>query len=350
MKNLSIPFTKDGLILSLVKEKHLKHIYEIYMPVPHNIIGSGRPYVPEEVDEYERHFEEYLKQANELGIKVSLIANKQMINTDELRSTSVKLCNFLRSISEKYKIHKIVLSNIFIIKQYGQYFKDAGIEVELSVMNNIASVSAFEQMLSTMPMVSSVCLGDSMIHDLDGIKYLKKTYPDIQLKIIPNHGCLVDCIGAQQHHNYASCAYKKEDGNILNTSYNAELRLAHSICATCRVHITKVGRKLNEISFIRPEDIELYEPYIDLFKLSGREHSAEKVISMIEAYGDKNYDGDIFDLFDMGARIHGVPNKMFLKNFGEKRANCNHKCYKCHYCESVCDFAKNNTNSKNIEV
>lgn len=350
MKNLSIPFTKDGLLLSLVKEKHLKYIHDVYMPIPHSIIGSGRPYSLEEAAEYEHHFEEYLKQANELGIKVTLVANKQIIDANKVRSTSVRLCNFLKNINQKYKIHKIVLSNIFIIRQYGQYIRDLGIEVELSVMNNIITVGSFEQMVSVMPVISSVCLGDDMVHDLDGIKYIKETYPNIQLKIIPNHGCLVNCIGAQQHHNYASCTYGDNDGSIANMSHIAELRLVHDICATCRTHIAKVGRKLNEISFIRPEDIELYEPYINLFKLSGRDLLAEEVIAMIEAYGGRDYDGNIFRLLDMNMHVEEISNKRFPQEFGKKRANCNHKCYKCHYCENISEFVKSRTNSENIEV
>lgn len=350
MIKLSIPFTKDNILLSLVKDNHIEYIEEIFMPIPNDILASARPFFEEESEQYKSILEDQVKLAKSKGIKVTLIANKQFIPHEKLRSTSAKVYNYLKDIKDKYDIDKVIISNLYILRQYGEHIREMGIEIELSVLVGINSVDAFEQIINTTPSISSVCLGDNFIHDVDAIRYIKKTYPHIQLKIIPNHGCFVNCASEQQHHNYSACTFSSNNWDPIAHSNNSELMLVNSLCATCRSEYG-FDRTLKDVSFIRPEDTYLYDGLIDLFKVSGREHDAKEVIGIIEAYGKCSYDGSLANLLDMNIGVRDdVLNNNLPSDIGVRRSTCNHKCYKCHYCESIGNFEKSHTTSTNIEV
>lgn len=78
--------------------------------------------------------------------------------------------------------------------------------------------------------------------------------------------------------------------------------------------------------FIRPEDTDLYEEYVDVFELFGDVH---KLSVTYEVYKDKQWKGYIGNL------VKGLPDLFSLDAaapFGEYRLNCGQKCYKCHMC------------------
>lgn len=345
MIKLSIPFTKDNLMLSLVKEEHLKYVEEIYMPVPHSIIESARSYDECEQNDYELNVESYVKQAKDLGLKVNFIANKQFISPEKLRSTSLRLCKFLKRMKELYDIDKVTLSNFYIIGQYGEYIKEMGIDIELSVLVNVDSYSALKEILTVHPCLSSVCLSDKMIHRADELAVIKDHFSSTELKLIPNHGCLIGCPFEKQHHNYLAYTFSKESDDMIKNALNTELRIANEACAGCWKYLSLKERHIREMSFIRPDDVDVYKGIIDKMKISGRVHPAETMIRVIEAYGKRSFDGNIEELLDLNVHHSvNIPNAGFPREFGEKRSNCKNECYKCNYCNTVYQFVKSHLN------
>ena len=78
--------------------------------------------------------------------------------------------------------------------------------------------------------------------------------------------------------------------------------------------------------FIRPEDVDVYEPYVDVFELFGNE---DKLSVTYEIYKEKKWKGFINhvvkgmnDLFSLDAEMP----------FGEYRLNCKQRCYQCNLC------------------
>lgn len=78
--------------------------------------------------------------------------------------------------------------------------------------------------------------------------------------------------------------------------------------------------------FIRPEDVDVYEPYVDVFELFGPE---DKLSVTYEIYQEKEWRGPIGEL------IIGI-NELFSLDgkhpFGQYRLNCRQVCYKCELC------------------
>lgn len=351
MIKLSIPLTKDNYILSVVEKEILEYVDEVYMPVPHSILESARPYEEDQMIDYEANVETYVQQAKDLGLKVSFVANKQFIQPEKLRSTGMKLSRFLKDMKDKYDIDKVVISNLYILKQYGEHIEEMGIQIELSVLAGIDSYSALKEILAVAPCITSVCLSDKMIHKLDEVAVMKEHFSSVELKLIPNHGCLTGCPFEKQHHHYSASTFAKQSEDMIQNAVNSELRIANNECAGCRSYLQATERLIKETSFIRPEDTYVYDGIIDKFKISGREHTAERMIRIIEAYAKQKFEGPIEELFDMSVpHNEQCLNEQFPREFGAKRANCNNQCYKCNYCDIVSQFTKSHSNKENIEV
>jgi hypothetical protein len=94
--------------------------------------------------------------------------------------------------------------------------------------------------------------------------------------------------------------------------------------------------------WIRPEDTELYEPFVDIFELWGGKN--ESRISVIyEIYKQKQWLGDLNDIildFHFKSR---VPNTGMNPHFAEMRLNCGRKCLigkPCNICYQMADLAE----------
>ena len=101
-------------------------------------------------------------------------------------------------------------------------------------------------------------------------------------------------------------------------------------------------KKLDDILkfWIRPEDIENYEPYIDICEFYGDIKKQELYYSIY--HDDKKWMGDlkeiIIDLQD------SVDSTCIVPRFPMKRVNCGRSCMKggsCQMCNHIYDLAKN---------
>ena len=92
-------------------------------------------------------------------------------------------------------------------------------------------------------------------------------------------------------------------------------------------------------TWVRPEDIEVYEEYVDVCDFVSYELSKEA--TLLHIYKDtKEWPGNLnFLLTNFNIN---VDNRLFPKDFGERRANCGLRCMEngtCHYCETAVKFA-----------
>jgi len=92
-------------------------------------------------------------------------------------------------------------------------------------------------------------------------------------------------------------------------------------------------------SWIRPEDLHRYEPYISVFKLSTRE--ADRPDLILKAYTSRSYDGDLLQILDPGFSLLVRPcvfdNKAFPKEWSEGKiaGRCAIDCTHCGKCAEV---------------
>lgn len=102
--------------------------------------------------------------------------------------------------------------------------------------------------------------------------------------------------------------------------------------------------------FIRPEDIDMYEPFIDILDFAVVNSNDQKVV--VEAYRDKKrWAGDLTTLIlGLGSNVP-INNMCLDPAFGRFRLNCKHKCEdclsSCEICTRMFELAKT-LNEKNM--
>ena len=87
--------------------------------------------------------------------------------------------------------------------------------------------------------------------------------------------------------------------------------------------------------FIRPEDIEEYEPYVDICELWGNHKNLNP---LYEIYKGGQWLGNISDIIT--AFEDEIPNTGIAPLFATMRINCKKKCYKgkCDICSSIAEL------------
>lgn len=89
--------------------------------------------------------------------------------------------------------------------------------------------------------------------------------------------------------------------------------------------------------FVRPEDTELYEPYVSVFEISGL---ADRFSVTYEIYRNKQWIGNLSDLIT--GFTEDFPNGSLVPYFGPERLKCGQRCMQenCNLCEQMKELAK----------
>lgn len=96
--------------------------------------------------------------------------------------------------------------------------------------------------------------------------------------------------------------------------------------------------------FIRPEDLDLYNNYIDTFEFFTNGINATTLNIWYEIYTkDKKWSGKLNEII-MGYKGE-EDNNFIISDFGVKRLNCNKRCAQgidptCHICDRIIDLSK----------
>ena len=91
--------------------------------------------------------------------------------------------------------------------------------------------------------------------------------------------------------------------------------------------------------WIRPEDIETYEPYIDVCEFYG-EYEKQKIYYDIYAK-DKKWIGNLKEII-IGLN-EDIMNTTLLPRFAKKRIKCDRECMKndkCHMCQRILELSE----------
>jgi hypothetical protein len=123
----------------------------------------------------------------------------------------------------------------------------------------------------------------------------------------------------------------------------ALVRVIPNICQTA-------GKGLPTLKqfFIRPEDVDIYEDYVDILEFWGKK-STYNVLYETYALKEK-WNGPLNEII-IGLEDN-VDSRYILPDFGKTRLHCNKRCLKgkrCNMCETIKDFA-NNLQKNNMKV
>ena len=146
-----------------------------------------------------------------------------------------------------------------------------------------------------------------------------------------NSGCLRQCPFQQFHDNLHG------HNRIRQSAVGETFDFSVFRCRTTyqRGHFEDFIRA----TWIRPEDVPAYEPFVSVFKLATRRHAHP--VEVLNAYATYSYDGNLLDLMDP---VHTdlfapkyIDNKAFPADFAQTVAACPNanSCLHCGRCAHV---------------
>lgn len=155
-----------------------------------------------------------------------------------------------------------------------------------------------------------------------------RVYPDIQLALLANEGCI------------AYCPFKPAHDSHIALSNIAVAADTHAINAAvgCKRYFREHPHKLFRSPFIRPEDVAHYADTVDLIKLCGRTLGTTFLQRLVEAYITQKYSGNLLDLLDsldwMAPELY-IANDQLPGDFSARIRECRDDCRECTYCHEL---------------
>ena len=276
----------------LVKNK--EHIYEVYFswgdfPNGRSVQTDISDYTPWELLNF---LMSSLKTLSENKIPLNLLFNANCYGKDsQSRAFFNKIGMTVDYIIENYGLNSVTTTSLLIAKFIKNNFEK--LEVRASVNMEIGTVCGMDY---TAQYFDSYYIKRELNRDFCAIKNLHKWAEDNgkKLYMLANSGCLNFCSAHNFHDNLV--AHEAEISKMDN-AYNFG-GICHEYLRDEKHYMSLI----NDTNFVRPEDIEKYEPYFEAVKLATRVHNRPQVV--LESYINKKYSGDILCLLEPEHNIY----------------------------------------------
>lgn len=248
-----------------------------------------------------------LKVLSYAGIKLNLLFNATCYGRDsQSRAFFEKVGNTVDFIKETYGLSSVTTTSPLIAKFVKDNFCD--IDVRASVNMGVGTIEGMDYIKDV---YDSFYLKRELNRDFRKIRELKNWCDSNGKKLyaLANSGCLNNCSAHTFHDNLVS---HESEISVMDNGYSFE-----GVCKKylqCEKNILNI---FNITSFIRPEDVELYEGLFTSMKLATRVNT--NPIRIIEAYLERgkhvgstldllepNHTGTVYPWFVDNTRIHRV--------------------------------------------
>jgi hypothetical protein len=152
-----------------------------------------------------------------------------------------------------------------------------------------------------------------------------------------NSSCLRECAYQQFHDNLHGHDRRRQSEVGQKMDFQVFL---------CKRHFAE-GRNMEDVlrgTWIRPEDLSLFEPYVSLIKLSTRR--VPEPGKIIRAYAERHYEGNLLDLLDPRHSEAFAPyiirNSAFPADWAESgiAAACARNCRGCGRCAEIMRYVR----------
>ena len=291
-------------------------------------LANGRPFSLKKENEEERIISD-LKYCRAHGMKLDLLANATCYGekavTEEQRLQLTGIIERLASAGLYPEI--VTTTSPYIAKLFKVTYPD--IEIRASVSMRLRNTLAFEYLA---PLFDSYYICRDVQRDLPTFHRMAAWCRDHGKKLcmLVNSGCVRNCPWQVFHetlhaHNFSA---------ILPEMYGQGLDF---ICRT----VFKSGHLADFLrgSWIRPEDVHVFEPELESIKLSTRQ--VHYPFEIVDAYLSGSYDGNLIRLMDPYPGAFFRPNRIDNKSFPADwvtsgiAAKCAENCTHCGKCEKI---------------
>lgn len=312
-------------------------VEEVYFPWVEE--PSGRPILGygeyDDTETIKEVLQEELTALREGGVKLDLLLNANCYGEQAM---SLALEERVRAIVDELdswgcRPDVVTAASPFVARTIKLYYPD--IETRASVNMRLMTIQAMRYLA---PWFDSYYIGRDVQRNLDTVRRFSEWAHANGKKVglLANSGCLRNCPWQTYHdnlisHSNAALAVEPAKGfnpHLCWTMYEKPENLSEILKAT----------------WIRPEDLSKYAPYVDFIKLATRQHSRMRLV--IDAYARGSYKGNILDLLEPGfapafAR-HGIAldNSLFPQDWAERVGHCSRECTECGYCDQIFETLK----------
>ena len=287
-------------------------------------------------EEYKARFQEEIRAFAAAGIRRNLLLNGMCYGAMSLSAELFSAIDqAITEIGERAGLQSVTTTSPVIAEHIKKHYPE--IEVRASVNMDISDLKSMQYLAATF---DSFYIGRTINRQMDEIARWKEWADENGkgLHILFNSGCLSHCPAHVFHDNLVS-----HEREIARQDNAVEF---HALCRQ-QMGKDKEGSYLliGNGSFVRPEDISLYEPYFSVGKLATRSNvNPSRVLS---AYVRRKHYGNLLDLLepDYAAQFYPliVDNQSFPQDFGFHVSHCDHHCLQCGNCKRIWNQALKHT-------
>jgi len=272
----------DGQFFSEIILKHKQNISELYFPWINISDGRGLS-ISDKEDQ--KLMEDELEIIHDHGVKLNLLLNSNCYGeksvSNELKKEIVGIIEYLLS---NIGLETITTTSLFVAAVVKKEFPK--LELRASVNMNIQTIEGMEYIKDYF---DSFYIGRENNRDIIKVKETAFWCHDNDKKvyILANSGCLRNCSAHIFHNNLVSHEYgiSARKDKIMNF---------YGICWKYIKGSNSIKSLIEKTTWIRPEDISLYENIVDGIKLATRTNrDPEKVIT---SYINQKFSGNILSL------------------------------------------------------
>ena len=279
-----------------------------------------------ELDKMIRQLDD-LKRTKNAGIKHNLLLNAACYGKDsQSRSFFCGIGDTVDMLISKVGVSSVTTSSPLIARFIKSNFE--ALDVRASVNMEIGSIEGISYVEDYF---DSFYIKRELNRNIRALKECKE-YLDSKGKsmyLLANSGCLSNCSAHTFHDNLV--AHESEISAMDN---------GYQFTGVCRDYVTKPGNEhawLERTTFIRPEDVELYEGFTDAMKLATRVN--ESPMRVLNAYAGRKYRGSVMELLepDHSGLIFPryIDNALIPSEHTERMMRCDKRCYACGKCREV---------------
>lgn len=318
---------RSGITFRDLVEQYAPFLQEVYFPWPgllsaREIEGDPVPLRKRVIDD--------MRFCRSKGLRLDLLINATCYGDKAV--TPEQKTDYLNNLKEMDKagiLPEIITTTspyiAFVTKQF-----NASIDRRASVNMRLNSTLAMEYVSDEF---SSFYLCRDLQRDLPTVKMFAEWGKRNGKKIcmLVNSGCLRYCPWQTFHETLLAHNYRH--------AFKESLRLKMQATLCVNLIQDKQYEEILRGSWIRPEDLHMYDPYVSVYKLSTREGPRPDLI--LKAYTSGTYDGDLLKILDPDystfVRPYIFDNKAFPKEWSEGKiaGKCAIDCTHCGKCTEV---------------
>jgi len=321
-------------------------ITEVYGSLGNDPIGCAREKdrLPSPFDIYDT-ISSISDKCRRHNIELNYTINKSCLgSTEDFQKYDydnfIRFLDFLRGAGIKRVTVAHPLLMEIVQKENDLHANQSQIGIEVSTIYHLYSTRQLIFLKRNFPSINKLCANLMTNRDMSFLRTLfsecKKH--EIDLELMANEACLFGCHNRMFHYNMQSHT-KKHKRLFGNWPISYCTKLHHTIPA-----------EWLKARLIRPEDMKNYQSHIGIenFKITGRTHTTEDQLRIVEIYMKQSHEGNLLDIFPHFKKIYDknasappifIDNKK-LENFLDFWFN--HPEFRCsEHCEVDCVLCEN---------